>query len=121
MNGRHWGNLDTNVENSATNPAEYWSGAYGDGRVLVLALNTANGTETKNVVWAEVPELKGDATVSRRRGAAGAAGAARERRAELAFEVSDVWTGESLGCLAGGVERDVESHDTLGLVVGASC
>jgi alpha-galactosidase len=86
---------------NATNPAEYWSGASTKG-TLVLALNTLDETAWREIKWAEVPELK-------------------EGWGTESFEVTDVWTGKSLGCVSGGVGRWVGSHDTIGFVVGGKC
>jgi alpha-galactosidase len=84
---------------NATSPAEYWSGA-SVGGVLVFAFNPLGGEEKKEILWSEVPELKGGGG---------------------AFEVTDIWTGEDLGCMSGGVERVVASHDTAGFMVGKEC
>ena len=35
--------------------------------------------------------------------------------------VTDIWTGKSLGCVKGGIGKFVDSHDTIGYVVGKRC
>lgn len=85
---------------NATNPAEYWSGFYQAG-TLVLALNTLDTTAWREIKWAEVPQLEGLGSGS--------------------FEVTDVWTGEDLGCFAGGIGRWVAPHDTVVFSVGNQC
>jgi alpha-galactosidase len=84
---------------NVTNPAEYWSG-HSTAGTLVLALNTLDVNATKHIVWSEVPHL--------------------DKWSE-AFEVTDVWTGHSLGCVYGGISRVVASHDTIAYLVGKKC
>jgi alpha-galactosidase len=84
---------------NGTNPAEYWSGASSQG-VLVLMLNSLGHDAMREVKWDEVPHL--------------------EERSH-AYHVVDVWTGEDLGCVEGGVSRMLESHDTAALLVGKTC
>jgi len=84
---------------NATNPAEYWSGGSTKG-TLVLALNTLDTSATREILWSEVPQL--------------------ETGVE-AFTVTDIWTGKSLGCVKRGIKTIVESHDTVGYVVGKRC
>lgn len=86
---------------NATNPAEYWSGS-SQKEILVLALNTWGSTQWRQINWNEVPQLQ-----------AGGSGAG--------YEVTDIWSGTNLGCVVGGVGRWVESHDTVGFVVGGRC
>jgi alpha-galactosidase len=92
---------------NATHPAEYWSGASKAG-TLVLALNTLNYVAEKNIVFKEVPQLKPH------KGPQGP-------KQKLAFQVTDIWTGKSLGCVEGGIKRKVKAHDTIGYVVGKKC
>lgn len=81
-------------------PAEYWAGASSNG-VLVLMMNTRNGSkQTKKAVWSEIPQLKGKHASS--------------------YQVTDVWTGKSLGCL-NSYTANVSSHDTAAILVGKSC
>jgi len=94
---------------NATNPAEYWSGASTNG-TLVLAINTLDQTAVREVKWKEVPQLNG-----------GKKGAAAEKGRTASYEVTEVWSGKSLGCVKGGVNASVESHDTVGWVVGKKC
>jgi alpha-galactosidase len=84
---------------NSTSPAEYWSGASGNG-TLVLAFNPLGSAVQKEIVWNEVPELKSGGA---------------------AFEVTDVWTGEKLGCVSRGINRTAASHETVGFVVGTEC
>jgi len=84
---------------NSTNPAEYWSGESGNG-TLVLAFNPLGMEEMKEILWSEVPQLAG-----------GGGG----------FEVTDIWTGEVLGCVVRGINRTVASHDTAGFMVGRGC
>jgi alpha-galactosidase len=84
---------------NTTNPAEYWSGQSSSG-TLVLALNTLDANATREIVWSEVPSL--------------------DKEYE-AFQVTDVWTGERLGCVHGGIKTEVGSHDTIAYLVGKKC
>ncbi|KUJ16512.1 alpha-galactosidase 1 [Mollisia scopiformis] len=84
---------------NATNPAEYWSGESSQG-TLVLALNTLGTKAPKTIVWKEVPHLE---------------------KEHDAFQVTDIWSGESLGCVSKGIEIKVEAHDTVGYIVGEKC
>jgi alpha-galactosidase len=86
---------------NATHPAEYWSGASMEG-TLVLAFNSLGTEEAKDILWSEVPELEVE-------------------EGSVSFEVVDIWTGENLGCLEGGIHRMVGSHDTMGFLVGRKC
>ncbi|TVY38815.1 putative alpha-galactosidase B [Lachnellula occidentalis] len=88
----------------AEHPAEYWSGQSEKG-TLVLALNTWNVTANREIVWSEVPHLE-----PKRRGRGGDA-----------FQVTDIWTGEDLGCVQYAVNKSVNSHDTIGFLVGDGC
>lgn len=82
-----------------TNPAEYWSGASTEG-TLVMVLNTLDTPAERWVEWSEVPHLE---------------------KGPESFEVTDVWTGKSLGCVKDGIGRVVESHDTIAYLVGRKC
>ncbi|KAK4504739.1 hypothetical protein PRZ48_002701 [Zasmidium cellare] len=83
---------------NATNPAEYWSGESSKG-TLVAMMNTLDSTRTMRANWAEIPSLK----------------------AHGRYRVRDVWMDKDLGCVSGGLSRDVESHDTaILLVTGAN-
>lgn len=78
---------------NSTNPAEFWAGD-SDAGVLVLMLNTLGDTASKTASWSEVPAL-GDSG---------------------SHMVTDVWTGEDLGCL-NEYTADVSSHDTAAVLV----
>ncbi|KAH6663193.1 putative alpha-galactosidase B [Halenospora varia] len=93
---------------NASVPAEYWSGNSEKG-VLVLAANFLIQSEERNIVWSEVPELNGKSG----RGGGGKWGGG--------YQVTDIWSGEDLGCVVGGVKREVRSHDTVGFLVGERC
>jgi alpha-galactosidase len=84
---------------NATNPAEYWSGQSENG-TLVLALNSLDEAAERDILWSEVPQLNKGCN---------------------AFEVTDIWSGESLGCVQDGVKKIVNSHDTVGFLVGKEC
>lgn len=85
-------------------PAEYWAGdSYNLGGTLVLMLNTEDEVGLRGVRWSEVPELELDGEEG------------------VGFEVVDIWSGENLGCVKGGIAREVEAHDAVGFVVMARC
>jgi alpha-galactosidase len=91
-----WGTVaDWTFDNA--HPAEYWSGQSTKG-VLVLMLNTGSATATRTATWSEVPELTG-----------------------TSYDVTDIWTGKSLGCVKTGISRSLVTHDTAGFLVGKSC
>ncbi|CAM6004453.1 unnamed protein product [Sphagnum balticum] len=70
---------------------------WGQADVEVLALNTLDTPATREIVWSEVPHLEkgGDA-----------------------YQVIDIWSGKSLGCVAHSIKTVVGVHDTVGYVVG---
>jgi len=84
---------------NATNPAEYWAGDSSNGTMVLLLNTLSGGLRTMKARWAEIPGLKSNAS----------------------YHVVDVWTGTSLGCLAGGYNASVASHDTAVLLVQESC
>lgn len=81
----------------ASHPAEYWSGSSSKG-VLVLMLNTGSATQARTATWSEIPQLTGSA-----------------------YHVTDIWSGANLGCVKGGIARNLTTHDTAGFLVGAAC
>ncbi|KAL6873004.1 glycoside hydrolase family 27 protein [Trichoderma novae-zelandiae] len=81
---------------NSTNPAEYWAGPSSKGH-LVLLMNTLGHTVTKEAKWSEIPGLS----------------AGR-------YEVRDVWTDRSLGCLSS-YKTAVAAHDTAAVLVGSKC
>lgn len=83
---------------NASFPPEYWSGASSNGTLLLL-FNPYNETKTKTASFAEVPQLEADGK----------------------YQVTEIWTGKDLGCIAGSIEGDVGAHDTSGFLVGESC
>jgi alpha-galactosidase len=92
-----WG-ANPNWTWNSTSPAEYWSGKSTNG-TLVLAFNPLASQAQKIILWNEVPEL--------------ALGEA--------FEITDIWTGQDLGCISNGINRTVASHDTMGFIVRKEC
>ncbi|PLB52125.1 putative alpha-galactosidase B [Aspergillus steynii IBT 23096] len=91
-------------------PAEYWSGdSYNLGGTLVLMLNSEEETGLRRARWSEVPELE----VSKDEKGEGGE--------EVGFEVIDIWSGENLGCVRGGIAREVQGHDVVGFVVMRRC
>lgn len=79
-------------------PAEYWAGRFTLG-VLVLVLNTDDSKAGRVVYFQQVPGLDG-----------------RKR-----YLLTNVWTGEELGCHARGFVTVVGAHDTAAVVVGDEC
>ncbi|CAM6006072.1 unnamed protein product [Sphagnum balticum] len=77
---------------NSTNPAEYWSGQSTKGPGIEYLGYTGNEGD-----WSEVPHLEkgGDA-----------------------YQVIDIWSGKSLGCVAHSIKTVVGVHDTVGYVVG---
>jgi alpha-galactosidase len=83
---------------NATYPAEFWSGQSQQG-TLVLAINNTPNNATKQIVYSEIPSLSGD----------------------KAYRVSEGWNGQSWGCISGGLNVLLASHDTALIVVGEEC
>lgn len=69
-------------------------------------LNTESGPANRTAVWSEVPELKGRNN---------------NNSSSTGFQVTDAWTGSSLGCVQGGYSVELESHDVAVLVVSGEC
>jgi alpha-galactosidase len=63
-------------------------------------LNTLDTAAERYIQWSEVPDLEKGCS---------------------AFEVTDIWSGLSLGCVEGGIKKTVDSHDNIGYVVGKKC
>lgn len=79
-------------------PAEFWAGGSQAG-TLVLMLNPSNTTtELKEAVWSEIPGLS-----------------------DGSYQVTDVWTGDDLGCISSSYAVNVSSHDTAVILVGEKC
>ena len=78
-------------------PAEFWAGESKAG-YLVLMLNPGNDEVTKEATWSEIPGLGGNA-----------------------YQVTNVWSGNDLGCVQGGYSANVYSHDTAAILVGGAC
>jgi alpha-galactosidase len=97
-----WG-LNPNWTFNGSYPAEYWSGKSQNG-ILLLMLNSLAHDATREAKWIEIPQLKD-----------------RADDHEAAYQVTDVWTGNDLGCVEVGVSRTLESHDTAAFLVGKKC
>lgn len=74
---------------NSTFPAEYWAGEYTDG-IIIAMLNTGGDTVDKVADFGEVPGMK---------------------KGTL-YELTDVWTGKSLGWHRNSYTASVASHDT---------
>jgi alpha-galactosidase len=83
---------------NASYPAQYWSGRFQQG-TMVLILNTNHSTTRMTADWSEIPGLTAGA----------------------AYQVTEAWSGTSIGCLTGGVDIQIPAHDTAVLVVGGEC
>lgn len=81
---------------NSTNPAEYWAGPSKNGH-LVLMLNTLGEQVEKSAKWSEIPGLS-----------------------DGKRHVTDIWAGNDLGCLDG-YSANVDSHDTVAILVGGEC
>ncbi|KAL9114272.1 MAG: hypothetical protein Q9227_001694 [Pyrenula ochraceoflavens] len=84
-----------------TYPAEYYAGQTSKNETLVLMLNTDNATTSVNKTadFAEVPGLEANGT----------------------YNLTDVWTGQNLGCVTGDYTVAVAAHDTAALWVKDNC
>ncbi|KAE8440918.1 hypothetical protein EG329_006315 [Mollisiaceae sp. DMI_Dod_QoI] len=85
---------------NATNPAEYWSGPSEMG-TLVLAFNSLSVAAEREILWSEVPELSYNGNGG--------------------FEATDIWSGKALGCISGGISRNLTAHDTMGFMITGTC
>jgi len=83
---------------NSTVPAMYWSGASSNG-TLVALLNPLNETNSMSAVFSEIPQLKSGAC----------------------YNVMDVWTDKSLGCMMESVNVTLAAHDTAVYLFGAEC
>ena len=82
---------------NATYPAEFWAGGSQSG-TLVLMLNAGGDTASREAAWSEVPGLGGSA-----------------------YQVTDIWSGDDLGCLTDNYEASVGSHGIAAILVGSQC
>lgn len=64
-------------------------------------LNTLEVEKNKTAVWSDIPELR--------------------RRSANCFHVTNVWTGQDLGCIKTSYSAVVARHDTSVILVGESC
>jgi alpha-galactosidase len=92
-----WG-TNPNWTFDSKHPPEFWSGRFKQG-IMVLALNTKDTKDAKNINWAEVPELKTGGK----------------------YRVIDAWTGTDYGCFDNGVDVALSAHDTAVLVLKDDC
>lgn len=90
-----WG-INPDWTYNSTYPAEFWAGPSTKGH-LVLMVNTLNETVTKEAKWSEIPGLSAGH-----------------------YEVRDVWSDKSLGCLSS-YKAAVAAHDTAVILVGKKC
>ena len=72
-----------------TFPAEYWAGEFSNG-TLIAMLNTFNSTVNKSANFGEIPGME----------------------PEKEYELTNIWTGVSLGRYKGSYTASVDSHDT---------
>ncbi|KAK1148998.1 hypothetical protein N8T08_007673 [Aspergillus melleus] len=94
-------------------PAEYWAGESSTlGGTLVIMLNSEEQVRLRGFRFAEVPELQSKIRDG---------GKGKEGDGEVGFEVVDIWSGENLGCVKGGISREVGAHDVGGFVVMGRC
>ena len=77
-------------------------------------LNSEGEKKTRKAVWSEIPELSGSGQQQRKR-------FERVKRQATKFKVTDVWTGEDLGCVEDEYSVELESHDTAVLHVHGPC
>jgi len=78
-------------------------------------MNTLDAKATRSASFSEIPQLQ--AAVKKIEGGRTVGG----KKPTPAFEVENVWTGESLGCVEGGLEFEVDTHDTAVLLVKNAC
>lgn len=65
----------------------------------MLMLNSEDDVNTRKATWSEIPELKD----------------------HDAYQVTDIWTGEDLGCIEEEYKVELETHDTAALLVTGEC
>jgi alpha-galactosidase len=82
---------------NSTFPAEYWAGEYSNGTVIAM-MNPMNETVNKIADFAEIPGLE----------------------AKTAYQLTDIWTGDSLGVFTGSYTASVASHDTA-VILAQKC
>lgn len=92
-----WG-INPDYTFNSTHPAMYWSGASSNGTMVAL-LNPTNETMMMSAVYAEIPQLD----------------------ASKKYPVTEVWSGESVGCKSDSVEAEVAAHDTAVFLFGEAC
>ena len=79
-------------------PPEFWSGRFKQG-TIILVLNVEDTQYSKNINWAEVPELKAGGR----------------------YRVIDAWSDKDYGCFDSGVNVALSAHDTAVLVLKDDC
>ncbi|KAH6908428.1 putative alpha-galactosidase B [Coprinopsis sp. MPI-PUGE-AT-0042] len=92
-----WG-LNPNWTFDSTKPAMYWSGASSRG-TLVALLNPTGNTMGMSAVFSEIPQLRPGAK----------------------YSVTNVWTGQSIGCIQNQVDVQVIAHDTAVYLFEREC
>lgn len=83
---------------SSKYPAQYWSGA-GTNGTLVAMLNPTLKPMTMTATFGEIPQLEAGGR----------------------YQVTDVWSGRSLGCKKGHITRSVAGNDTAVFLFGKEC
>jgi alpha-galactosidase len=76
----------------------YWSGTSSNGTIVAL-FNPTIEEMTMSAEYKEIPQLASNAS----------------------YDVIDVWSGKSLGCVASSVKVDVAGNDTAVFLFGEEC
>lgn len=84
---------------NASFPAEYWAGNSIDGTYVAM-MNTVDSPVNKTIEFSEIPPLPDSRSGK--------------------YELTDVWTGEKLGCFKESYTASVEAHDTA-VVIATEC
>jgi alpha-galactosidase len=92
-----WG-INPDYTFNSTYPAMYWSGTSSNGTMVAL-FNPTIEEMTMSADFGEIPQLASNAS----------------------YDVVDVWSGKSLGCVAGSVKVDVAGNDTAVFLFGDEC
>jgi alpha-galactosidase len=92
-----WG-INPDYTFNSTYPAMYWSGTSSNGTIVAL-FNPTVEEMTMSAEYKEIPQLASNAS----------------------YDVIDVWSGKSLGCVASSVKVDVAGNDTAVFLFGEEC
>jgi alpha-galactosidase len=84
---------------NATYPAEYWSGKFKQGTLVLAFNNSPNNGVAKSIRYDQIPGLSG----------------------KKAYRLSEGWYGQSWGCFGEGLDVVMNSHDTAVVVIGEEC